>query len=173
VDDERKVSVKKMSDEKITTDISFTKEILTKYPKEQRYLLAILQDIQRHYKFLPRKSLSMVQEYFDIPLSRLYSMATFYKALSLKPKGEYVIKICDGTACHLRGSNIIIDEIKKLLDIVPGDTTRDGRFSLETVNCLGSCAAAPVVVINDRFFGKVTPSKLKEIIEEYGGNGDE
>ncbi|MDN5300636.1 MAG: iron-hydrogenase subunit gamma [Thermoanaerobacteraceae bacterium] len=154
-------------------DYTYTNTILQNYPREQRYLLAILQDIQRHYNYLPRKSLDMVRDYLDIPLSKLYSMATFYRALSLKPKGKYVIKVCDGTACHIKSSQSIIDEIKKILNIGSGDTTRDGKFSLEMVNCLGSCAASPVMVINDRFFGKVAPSMVKDILSEYEGLEDE
>jgi NADH-quinone oxidoreductase subunit E len=149
-------------------DYTYTNTILKKYPREQRHLLAILQDIQRHYNYLPRKSLDMVRDYLDIPLSKLYSMATFYRALSLKPKGEYVIKVCDGTACHIKSSQSIIDEIRKVLNIDSGETTRDGKFSLETVNCLGSCAASPVMVINDKFYGKVTPSMVGGILSEYG-----
>lgn len=147
----------------------YTKTILNKYPKEQRYLLAVLQDIQKKYNYLPRGALIMVQEYFDVPLSKLYSMATFYKALSLKPKGKYIIRVCDGTACHIRGSALIIDEIHRLLNILPGDTTEDGNFSLETINCLGSCALAPVMVINDKYYGNVTPALVRRILKEYGG----
>jgi NADH-quinone oxidoreductase E subunit len=150
-------------------DFQKTGQILKKYPRNERYLLAILQDVQKKYNYLPRESLNMIQDYMDIPLSKLYSMATFYKALSLKPKGKYVIKVCDGTACHIKASQSLVDEIGKLLEIGPGETTTDGKFSLETVNCLGSCAAAPVLVINDRFYGKVTPAMVKTIIEEYGG----
>ncbi|HHV19654.1 MAG TPA: NADH-quinone oxidoreductase subunit NuoE [Thermoanaerobacterales bacterium] len=150
-------------------DFQYTRQISQQYPQDKRFLLAILQDIQKEYNYLPRESLYMVQEYMDIPLAKLYSMATFYKALSLKPKGRYIIKVCDGTACHIRASQTLTDEISKILKIAPGQTTSDGRFSLETVNCLGSCAAAPVIVVNDRFYGKVTPSMVKTIIDEYGG----
>lgn len=153
--------------------MSLTQAIIQKYPKEQRYTLAILQDIQREYNYIPRESLLMLSEYLGTPLSRLYSMATFYKALSLKPKGQNIIKVCDGTACHIRSSMVIVEEIRKLLHIKPGETTEDGRFSLETVNCLGSCAIAPVIVVNETYYGKVTPVMLKEILNGYGGLADE
>lgn len=162
-----------MSSEKTQEVFSYTSTILKAYPREQRFLLAILQDIQKQYNYLPREALAMVHEYLDIPMSKLYSMATFYKVLSLKPKGKYVIKVCDGTACHIRGSNMIIEEIQKLLSISPGDTTEDGLFSLETVNCLGSCALAPVMVVNEKYFGKVTPDMVKKIIDEFGGRNSE
>ncbi len=162
-----------MSSEKTQEIISCTRSILKRYPEEQRFLLAILQDIQKQYNYLPRESLTVIHEYLDIPMSKLYSMATFYKALSLKPKGRYVIKVCDGTACHIRGSGLIIDEIQKLLNISPGETTEDGLFSLETVNCLGSCAIAPVMVVDGKYFGKVTPKMVKKIIDGFGGRNSE
>ncbi|MGB9977141.1 NADH-quinone oxidoreductase subunit NuoE [Thermovenabulum sp.] len=143
--------------------------ILKRYPKEKRFLLAILQDIQRTYNYLPREALNEVREYLDIPLSSLYSMATFYRALSLKPKGKYVIRICDGTACHIRGSMNLLEEIKRELSLSPGEITPDGKFSLETVNCLGSCAIAPVMMINERVYGNLKPDMLREIFSSYGG----
>lgn len=155
-------------------ELSFEiKEILKRYPKEQRYTLAILQDIQNEYNYLPREGFDIIAGCLDIPISRLYSMATFYKALSLNKKGENIIKVCDGTACHIRSSMILIDEIGKALGIKPGETTKDGKFSLETVNCLGSCALAPVMVVNEKYYGSVTPSKVREILCEYGGVWDE
>ncbi len=152
-------------------DLAPVREILDGYPREQRFLLAILQDIQKTYGYLPREALETVRLHLDVPLSRLYSMATFYKALSLKPKGEYVIKVCDGTACHIKNSQGLLDELKRLLGIEPGETTVDGRFSLETVNCLGSCALAPVMVINDVYYAKVEPDKIREILGMLGGKG--
>lgn len=144
-----------------------------KYPKEQRYSLSILQDLQKQYNYIPKEMLIELSEYLDMPLSKLYSMATFYKALSLIPKGKNIIKVCDGTACHIRSSKSLLDEIEKTLGIKPGETTKDGKFSLETVNCLGSCAIAPVMVINDKYYGKLTPSMLREILKEYGGENNE
>lgn len=158
-----------MSITKAIGDFSYTKEIIDKYPKEQRYTLAILQDIQHEYNYIPKESMNMLSEYFNIPLSQLYSMATFYRALSLKPKGENIIKVCDGTACHIRSSMTIIQEIEKLLHIKPGETNENGLFSLETVNCLGACAIAPAMVINGTYYGKVTPIMLREILNQYGG----
>jgi NADH-quinone oxidoreductase subunit E len=143
--------------------------ICEKYPKEQRYTLAILQDIQKEYKYIPREALTIISEYLCIPLNKLYSMATFYKALSLTPKGENIITVCDGTACHVRSSQVILEEIEKNLGIMPGETTKDGKFSLQIVNCLGSCAIAPVMVVNDKYYGKVTPNMVGEILNEYGG----
>ena len=149
------------------------KEIIEKYPKEQRYTLAILQDIQRELNFIPKESLLLISEHLGVPLSKLYGMATFYKALSLKPKGENIIKVCDGTACHIKSSITILEEIEKILSVKPGETTEDGKFSLETVNCLGSCAIAPVMVVNEKYYGKVTPAIVRKIINEYRGEKNE
>ena len=143
------------------------KRILEKYPKEQRYCLAILQDLQRRYNYIPREGMEALSEYLACPLSSLYSMATFYKALSLKPKGRHIIKLCDGTACHIRGAQTLRDGITRVLGIREDETTPDGLFSLELVNCLGSCALAPVMVVDDTYYGKMTMEKLPEILDSY------
>ena len=142
-------------------------EILHAYPAQQRYSLAIMQDMQKKYNYIPREGMEELAEYLSCPLSSLYSMATFYKALSLKPKGRHIIKLCDGTACHIRGSQSLIDGIGRILGISGGETTEDGMFSLELVNCLGSCALAPVMVIDETYHGKVTVESLPGIIDSY------
>lgn len=143
--------------------------IICKYPREERFSLGIMQDLQRQFNYVPREGMEMIAEYLSVPLSDLYSMATFYKALSLKPKGEFNIKLCDGTACHIRGSQQLIDGLYRILGLHPGETTQDGKFSIETVNCVGSCAQAPVVVINEECYGKMTQEKLIQLIKNYGG----
>lgn len=143
------------------------REILNRYPAEQRFSLAIMQDLQHKYQYIPREGLEALSDYLNVPLSSLYSMATFYKALSLKPKGKYVIKLCDGTACHIRGSNKLLDGVIRNLGIHAGETTEDGLFSLELVNCLGSCAMAPVMVVNETYYGKMTVDRIPEILETY------
>lgn len=148
-------------------------DIFKKYGNDKKNTLPMLQDIQRKYNHIPREAMEALSEQLDVPLSKLYGIATFYKALSLKPRGRNVIKVCDGTACHIRSSNLLIDEIEKSIGIKPGETSSDGEFTLETVNCLGSCAIAPVMVINDTYYGKVTPAKLREIISTYGGKKNE
>ncbi len=145
--------------------------ILSQYPKEQRYSLAIMQDMQRRYNYIPREGMEALSEYLGCPLSTLYSMATFYKALSLKPKGRHIIKLCDGTACHIRGASPLRDGINRLLGIDADETTGDGLFSLELVNCLGSCALAPVLVIDETYYGKMTLEKLPEVLAQYREEG--
>lgn len=145
------------------------REIIERYPKAERYTLAILQDIQRKYKYIPKEALETLAEYLDTPVSRLYGMATFYKALSLTPKGEHIITVCDGTACHVAGSMIVLDELEKILGIKAGQTTEDLKFSIDTVNCIGCCAIAPVMMINERYYGNLTPKMVKEILDGYRG----
>jgi NADH-quinone oxidoreductase subunit E len=148
-------------------DLKESYEILNKYSPEKRFTLAILQDVQKQYGFVPRETMNLIAEYSNQPVSEIYSMATFYKALSLKAKGKYIIKVCNGTACHIRGSNALMDEVAEVLDITPGETTSDGLFSIEIVNCLGACALAPVMVIDDKYYGGMTKEKVKSVIEEY------
>lgn len=142
-------------------------EILRQYPRQQRCCLAIMQDMQHRYNYIPREGMEALAAYLSCPLSSLYSMATFYKALSLKPKGKHIIKLCDGTACHIRGASTLCDGVCRILGIGADETTEDGLFSLELVNCLGSCALAPVMVVDDTYYGKVTMEKLPGILNRY------
>lgn len=142
-------------------------EIIHNYPAEQRYSLAIMQDMQRQFNYIPRDGMEALAEYLGCALSVLYSMATFYKALSLKPKGKHIIKLCDGTACHIRGSMTLKEGVTRALGIDDGETTEDGMFSLELVNCLGSCALAPVMVVDDVYYGKMTMEQLPAVIDKY------
>jgi len=150
-------------------DVKKAIEIISRYPNKKRYTLAILQDVQKEFGFIPSEIMAFVSEYLSLPLSEIYSIATFYKALSLKAKGKNIIKVCNGTACHIRDSNKLVEEVTKLLNISPGETTEDGLFSIEIVNCLGACALAPVMVINGKYYGSMTKEKAKTIIDEYKG----
>ena len=141
--------------------------ILQAYPPEQRFSLAMLQDMQHKFNYIPREGMEALAAYLGCPLSSLYAMATFYKALSLKPKGRHIIKLCDGTACHIRGTSNLAGGVERLLGIGPGETTPDGAFSLELVNCLGSCALAPVMVVDGTYYGRVTLEKLPKILDQY------
>lgn len=141
--------------------------ILQAYPPEQRFSLAMLQDMQHKFNYIPREGMEALARYLGCPLSSLYAMATFYKALSLKPKGRHIIKLCDGTACHIRGSTTLLDGVRRLLGIDAGETSEDGLFSLELVNCLGSCALAPVMVVDGVYYGKMTLEKLPKILDQY------
>lgn len=141
-------------------------EVVERHPRRPGELLAILLDLQETYHYLPRTALKEVARYLAVPESRVYGVATFYKALTLKPRGERVIRTCLGTACHLRGSPAVLERIEAVLGIKPGETTADGRFTLETVNCLGACALAPVVVIGEETYGQMTPDKVEKLLRE-------
>lgn len=142
-------------------------KIINKYPSEMEYALAILQDMQHKFGCVPREGIEAAAQHLNCPISHLYSMITFYKALSLKPKGKHIIKVCNGTACHIKKSIDIGEEICRELSIRPGDTTDDGLFSLEYVNCLGTCALAPVMLVDNKYYGKVTKRKVKKILNKY------
>lgn len=142
-------------------------EIIEAYPADQRYALAALQDMQHAFNYIPEEGLEQLAGYLGCPRAQLYSMATFYKALSLTPKGEHIIKICNGTACHLRGSMNLATALKGELGIDPGQTTEDGSFSVELVNCLGSCALAPVMVVDGTYHNKLRVEQVPGIVEAY------
>ncbi len=141
-------------------------DILDKHGREGNGLISILEDIQASFSYLPEEALKMVAEAKNIPLVDIYGVATFYKAFSLKPRGKHLICACLGTACHVRGGQVIVREFENQLGIKAGDTTPDKEFTLETVACLGACALGPVVVIDGHYFPKVRKSKVKHIIEQ-------
>ena len=151
----------KVSDTKLKT-----KQIVKKRRGDKSALIAVLQDIQEAFNYLPKEALKTAAKAMNVPFSRVYEAATFYTAFSLKPRGENVIKICLGTACHVRGAAILQDRFETTLGIKPGQTTKDGKFSLETVNCVGACALGPVVVINTDYHGQVTSNKVDKIIKK-------
>ena len=147
-------------------------EIIAAYPADRRFALAALQDMQHAFNYIPAQGLQALAVHLGCPQAQLYSMATFYKALSLVPKGRHIIKICNGTACHLRGSMNLATELKRNLGIDPGETTEDGEFSLELVNCLGSCALAPVMVVDGTYHNKLRVDQIGEIIAGYRSADD-
>jgi NADH-quinone oxidoreductase subunit E len=140
-------------------------EIIAKNNWSKNKIVGILQDIQDRYGYLPEEVLFAVSKKLNIPVSLIYSLSTFYKAFSLKPKGKYKIKVCLGTACHVRGGYMIVEYLKNKLKINPGGTTEDGFFSLETVNCLGACAIGPVVVLNENLYGQMNINKIEKLIK--------
>jgi len=141
--------------------------IVETYLEESAQLVPILQDLQRKYGYLPEESLHYLAERLHIPLSRIYSVATFYSAFSLTPRGRHLISVCTGTACHLRGAPRLLDALQNKFHIEDGQTSEDQRFSLKLVNCLGACALAPVVVVNGEYFDGMTPDKLLKALEQF------
>ena len=148
-----------------------TKQIVKKYGNNKSGMIAVLQDIQEAFNYLPKEALKTAAKAMNVPFSRVYEAATFYTAFSLKPRGENIVKICMGTACHVRGAAALQDKFERTLGIKPGETTKDNKFSLETVNCVGACALGPVVVINTDYHGQVTMKKIDKIIDNINKGG--
>ncbi|GAH82562.1 unnamed protein product [marine sediment metagenome] len=142
--------------------------ILDSYRHDTGLLVSILQDIQVEYNYLPREALMQVSQGLEVPLSRVYSVATFFKAFSLTPRGRHLINVCLGTACHVRGAVRILEGIERELGIKVGETTENLRFSLETVNCVGACALGPIVIIDGGYSGQMKTDKVKPLLEDYG-----
>jgi len=140
--------------------------IVEKHAGSRGGLIAILQDIQARYGYLPADALRAVAEKTGRPLVDIYGVATFYHAFSLEPRGKHVCSVCLGTACHVRGGPVIADEFQRVLGVEPGQTTGDREFTLETVNCLGACALGPIVVVDGHYFSNVTPAGVKEVVEK-------
>ncbi len=147
-------------------ELSMVDSIVDAHKRKTWALISILQDIQKEDGYLTQEVLRRISERMDIPLTRLYEVATFYRSLSLIPQGKHNITICSGTACHVRGSNRILNELTNYLKIEPGGTTEDGEFTLHVVNCLGACAIGPVVVLDGKYHGKMTPTKVKNLLEK-------
>lgn len=137
--------------------------------RNNKSLLSILHNIQREWGYLPEEKLREIAVMLGMPLIDVCGVATFYKSFSLTPKGRHQIKVCLGTACHVRGANRILKEVERKLGIKSGETSEDGEFSLETVMCLGCCAIGPVVVMDDRYYGKMTTAKLESMLMQLGG----
>ena len=140
--------------------------ILAKHRGERAEMIAVLEDIQARFGYLPEKALRMVSEQTGRSLVDIYGIATYYRLFSLKPRGEHIICACTGTACHVRGAADVVDEFQKQLGVASGETTSDGQFTLETVNCLGACALGPIVVIDGRYFSKVRRRKVRELLDQ-------
>jgi NADH-quinone oxidoreductase subunit E len=147
-------------------------KIIDQHIRHSGALVTILQSVQEKYSYLPRTALEQVSKRLQVPTSRVFHVATFYKAFSLNPKGKHLSTVCLGTACHVRGAKKIASEFERQLNIKAGETTPDKEFTLETVNCVGACALGPVVVVDDKYFPHSTKENVKEIIGKYRGGLD-
>jgi NADH:ubiquinone oxidoreductase subunit E len=141
-------------------------EIIDEYQADRMCTLAILQDVQAEYKYLPRDAIIETANRLGVTLGEVYRMATFFRAFSLEPKGENTIKVCLGTACHVRGAVQILEQFERDLGIKAGETSLDGRFSLDVVMCLGACALGPVVVVNEDTHGEMSPDKAHQLVAQ-------
>jgi len=140
--------------------------IVDKYQEKRTALISILHDVQDRYKYLPDEALKMVASRLRMDINEIYGVATFYKSFTLTPQGKHSITLCLGTACHVRGGPKVLRELKGLLHIEPGQTTADRQFSLNVVNCLGVCAIGPVMMVDRKFYGEMSPIRAKKIIEK-------
>jgi NADH-quinone oxidoreductase subunit E len=141
--------------------------IIKQYKGKESAILAILQDIQSKKKYLPKEILEEVSQKMQIPVTHVFRLATFYNALSIKPRGRHKIDVCLGTACHVRGGSKIIDRMKRDLGIPVGETTKDKRFTLESVRCVGCCSLGPVAVIDGEVYGRLTQDKIPALLKEF------
>lgn len=128
-------------------------------------LIEVLQDVQESYNYLPEQVLRAVSERLKVPIIEVFRVANFYKAFTLKPRGKHLLTVCMGTACHVRGAPKFLDEVLGQLNVRPGETTEDGEFTVETVNCLGACALGPIVVLDGRYYDHMTAGKLRALIQ--------
>ena len=143
------------------------KEILNKYKQDKDNLIQILNEVQEFYGYVPEKAQKAISEYLNIPMAEIYGVVTFYSRFTLKPKGKYHIAVCLGTACFVKGSEKILDRAKERLQIDIGETTKDGKFSLEETRCVGACGLAPVFTVNNEVYGKATVKMIDEVLDKY------
>ncbi len=160
----RPLKVKVLSEEEKIEDF-----VKASAKKHGYLLISVLEDIQERYNYLPETALREVAKVLSMPLRDVYGVATFYRAFRLQPRGRHEICVCLGTACHVRGGQRVLEKLERDLNIKAGETTKDKNFTLETVNCLGACALGPIVVIDGRYYGNVTPTKVSNFLKEYQG----
>ena len=154
---------------KVTTSeiYEITERIIRKHNSDPTHIIAILQDVQNEFHYLPKEVFPFIAKNLSVSVAKIYSVATFYENFSLEPKGKYVIKVCDGTACHVRKSIPILEALRKHLSLSENKPTSDDlMFTVETVSCLGACGLAPVITVNDKVHPAMTPEKAVETIEE-------
>lgn len=154
-----------------TAELKKVNKILKGREGIQSELIEALQDIQDTYNYLPEEALRLTAERLEVPLIEVFRVANFYKAFTLKPRGEHLLTICMGTACHVRGAPKLADEVLGQLNVQPGETTSDGMFTVDVVNCLGACALGPIVVLDGKYYDHMSPGKLRTLIEKTRKKG--
>ncbi len=142
-------------------------KILERHGYRKERIIQILNDIQKIHNYLPKETLEYVSQHLRMPLSDIYSIATFYSAFSLEPRGKHLVTVCMGTACHVRGAPAVLSRLEDKLGIKSGATTQDDQFTLKTVNCLGACALAPIVVVDEEYHGQTTVNKVDKLLKIY------
>ena len=141
--------------------------VLERFPSGRAEVLVhLLQEVQEELNYLPEEAIRAVAEHLEVPLTKAYSVATFYKAFSLEPRGETIVKVCMGTTCHIRGGPVVVDDLNVGLGVAPGETTEDMKYTIEIVNCVGACALAPVVIAGSKYHANVKPGKIVKLLEK-------
>jgi NADH-quinone oxidoreductase subunit E len=148
-------------------DIEKIDSIIDEKGDTDKALIQAMLAIQEEFHYLPPEALKRLSEKLNVPMIRIFQVTNFYKVFSLEPRGKHVITVCKGTACHVRGSSMLVDQIDRVLKIRPGETTPDLEFTLEEVNCLGCCAIAPVMTIDNKYYGNMSVSKIERTINKY------
>jgi NADH-quinone oxidoreductase E subunit len=151
----------------IDENLTKAKEIINSHKGTQGALIPVLHGVQSLYGYLPEDVLKIVSEELQISMSEIYGVATFYSIFSLKPKGEYIIRVCMGTACYVKGAQLLLDQLSEELDIKVGETTSDNKFTIESTRCIGACGLAPALMVNDKVYGRLTKDDIKKILAEY------
>jgi NADH-quinone oxidoreductase subunit E len=146
-------------------DLAAVDALIAKRKGHDRGLIELLQDVSEHYRYLPPEALSRISENMNVPLSRLYALATFYQDFKLKPQGLHRLVICTGTACHVKGASAIVEVLCRELNLKPGDTTPDGKLTLSTVNCIGLCGVGPVATLDGKYLSQLTPEKALDLVK--------
>jgi NADP-reducing hydrogenase subunit HndA len=150
-------------------DVAIIKEICSSFQNDPQELINVLHKCQEHFGYLPAEVQEVVAEGLTVPVAKVYGVITFYSFFTMTPKGKHPISICMGTACYVRGAEKVLDEFKRELEIKVGQTTKDGKFSLSSLRCVGACGLAPVVLVGDKTYGRVAPDDVKNILKEYEG----
>ena len=148
-------------------DITKIKEVCTSFNNDPQELINILHGYQEHFGYLPAEVQEVISSITGIPVAKIYGVVTFYSFFTMTPKGKHPISICMGTACYVRGAEKVLDEFKKELNLQVGQTSKDGKFSLSSLRCVGACGLAPVVLIGEKTYGRVAPDDVKNILKEY------
>jgi NADH:ubiquinone oxidoreductase subunit E len=151
-------------------DLSRMDEIFSSHKEDEGALIPVLQEAQNVYRYLPEEVLRCISRRLNVPMSKIYGIVTFYAQFYLNPRGRHVIKSCQGTACHVRGAKGVLESLTRELKVEPGQTTSDLKFSLETVACVGTCFLGPVIMIDQDYYGKLTPKRAVDAVKKVAGN---
>ena len=151
----------------MTIDLDKVDFLIERQGKDEKALIQAMLAIQEEFHFLPPEALDRISEKLNVSMIRIRQVAAFYKVFSLEPRGKHIITVCKGTACHVRGSNMLVDQVDRVLKIAPGETTEDLQFTLEEVNCLGCCAIGPVMTVDNKYYGNMSVSKVERVLKKY------